>query len=337
MSDQFKRTKQSKEASDENAESEPLSRRAKILSLAKKCFPIVCLSVWFLGTLLQLLIRDHFSFLAPVFYALPWPVVVWFGLTGCVFFRPQLARLRWGLLVVVLVQLGFWLHGSLSMTQPEVTKTRPVRFMFWNVCRGLMGYENVAKEINASDAHLVAMVEVTHQAQDVRFWQKHCPGYQAYRLGSGMIVLVNGQVLDWDHGSVSGVTRYRILDLEVDKFQFTLMLMDVKADPFVVRRPAMERMKEIAIEHRDQPFLVAGDFNTPPESVYFDDVRSELSKAFEVCGEGYRETWPVILPILDLDQVWGNRNINWHRCWRGWSIRSDHRPVFVEFSDGSSS
>lgn len=306
------------------------SRCARWLSLMLKCWLGFSFVAWLLGTLLQLLVRDHFSVLTPVFYALPWPIVVWFGATGVWFVRRKHARIRGAVLISVLMQLVFWLYGSVSMSRP-MSDEPVIRLMVWNVCRGFLGPENVAADINASNADVVALVEATHESQTVAFWQKQCPGYQSFRLGSGMVVLVKGQLIDWGHGNVNDVLRYRLLNLAVKENQFTLLLLDITSDPFVSRSPALDQIRKLAIEHRAVPFLAAGDFNTPPESIHFDDLRDELDKAFEACGEGYRETWPVIAPVLDLDQVWGNQKIKWQRCWRGWSLHSDHRPVFVEF------
>jgi vancomycin resistance protein VanJ len=304
----------------------------KLASWMRSMWLVIAVAGWSIGSVLQIFVRDSVNWIAPVFYALPWPIIVGFGVVAVISIRRKHARVRWILGLIVLVQLASWLNGSISSARMATDEPR-LRFMFWNVCRGLMGYEHVANEINASNADVVAMVEATHQAQTVEFWKAHCPDYQPYRLGSGMFVLIKGgQVIRWDHGSVHRVTRYRILDLSIRDYEFSLLLMDVVSDPLVNRGPAIKRLQTIARLNADKPFLVAGDFNTPPESTHFDELRNELSKAYEICGEGFRETWPVIAPVLDLDQVWGNDHIRWQRCWRGWSLRSDHRPVFVELA-----
>jgi vancomycin resistance protein VanJ len=327
MSDQTS----AQENQDTPNETESPSKWRRFLSISRRFWLGVSVLAWFLGTVLQVIVRDRFAFSAPVFYALPWPIVIGFGSVGILCLRTNLAWLKRIFLVVVVVQAGCWIHGSFSFAQPASSEPR-MRFMFWNICRGLLGYENVAREINESKAEVVALVEATYDAQSVDFWKTHCPDYSPYRLGSGMLILVKGRVTTWDHGNVKDVTRYRHIDINVRGKDFGLILMDVVSDPLTIRRPAMERLEQIAKQHRTKPLLVAGDFNTPPESVYFDNLRVELDKAFDVCGEGYRETWPVLAPVLDLDQVWGNDLIQWQRCWRGWSTYSDHRPVFVEFN-----
>jgi len=98
------------------------------------------------------------------------------------------------------------------------------------------------------------------------------------------------------------------------------------------RRAVFETLDSIAARNSDLPLLVVGDFNTPLDSVHVDLLRSDLTNAFESSGTGYRETWPVILPVLSLDQIWGNSGIRWHRSWCESSLRSDHRRVVAEFS-----
>lgn len=307
------------------------SRMSKLLEISRRTWLVIALVAWFSGTVLQLVFRDQFAWTAPFFYALPWPIVVAFGGLASVCLRTRLRAIRRILIAVVAIQFCCWTYGSFSFAQPDVAQPQ-VRFMLWNICRGLLGYENIAQDINASGADVVALVEATYEAQSTEFWETHCPQYKPYRLRSGMMILVKGQVTSWDHGNVKTAARYRHINIDIEGKRFALVLVDVVSDPLVVRRPAIQRLKQIASEHRATPLLVAGDFNTPPESSHFDELREELDKAFEVCGEGYRETWPVVAPVLDLDQVWGNKKIQWQRCWRGWSTYSDHRPVFVEFA-----
>jgi endonuclease/exonuclease/phosphatase (EEP) superfamily protein YafD len=211
------------------------------------------------------------------------------------------------------------------------------RLLFWNVCRGNLGYDAIAREIAAVDPGIVALVEATRQGQDSGFWNTALPGYSATCLGAGMTLLVrNGtqpvEVEIIEKGQVPGECRYRVLVLDTGEQRLRLLIADIKSSPLMFRRPAFARLASIAARSADLPSLVVGDFNTPLDSVHVDLLRDDLANAFESSGTGYRETWPVILPVLSLDQIWGNSGVTWHRCWCESSLRSDHRRVVAEFS-----
>jgi len=291
--------------------------------------------LWGTGTVLWLTVRDRFPELAPLAYGLPLPVLVCCGLWCVLFSRLRRKSVRASWLVCVLVQAGFWLNGSVVM-RDGIAPHDAGTLLFWNVCRGYGGYEEVGAEINRSRADVVALVESTGRGQDPLLWKRVCPEYGMIRLGSGMILLLRGEAdsVRWDHGAIPGKCRYRMLDLQIRGQPVRLVILDVNSDPRVSKRPAFDRLEELITDAGDQPLIIAGDFNTPLESIYAGRMRRRMQNAFEASGHGLRDTWPVLLPILSLDQVWGNARIQWHRCEHGWSARSDHRPVLATFSAG---
>jgi len=309
----------------------------KIGGFIRRISVLPAAGLWITGTVLWLTVRDRYPELAPIAYGLPLPALVGCGM-WCVLFSPSLLfspavwkHVRIGWLTCVLVQAGFWLNSSIVM-RAGVAPDDAATLLFWNVCRGYGGYEEIGAEINRFDADVVALVEATGRGQDPTLWQRICPGYKVTRLGSGMLLLLRGEKIGWEHGAVPGKCRYRVLDLQVHEQQITLVVLDVNSDPRVSKRPAFDRLEELITESRDRPLMIAGDFNTPLESIYAGRMRQRMQNAFEVSGHGFRDTWPVLLPVLSLDQVWGNARVHWHRCEHGWSWRSDHRPVLATFS-----
>lgn len=296
--------------------------------------------VWFVGTAVRCSVRDGSPMTAPIFYALPVPVLVCAGLW-------YLRRVRRGenrrraLILVIAIGTQAIVWGYEAFAWQAGAPENASRLLFWNVCRGNLGYAAIAREIAAGDADIVALVEATQQGQDPDFWDTAVPDYYAYCLGGGMTVLARrsshaGEVRTIKKGQFPRAFRYRIVELSGANQgrRLRLMIVDVKSDPLTFRRPAFDRIAQIASEFEtpDIPLLVVGDFNTPLDSVHVDLLRRELRNAFESSGDGYRETWPVVLPVLSLDQVWGTSGVHWHRCWRESSVRSDHRRVLADFS-----
>lgn len=303
----------------------------KCLDLSRPTTVLLSGVLWLSGTVLWLTVRDRNPALAPFFYGLPLPVLVLCGFWGVAFLKREWRRARLAWLIAVLIQTVCWLNSTV-LFRAEAVPEESATLLFWNVCRGYGGYEQIGAEIRAVDADVVALVEATEAGQDEELWRRICPGYDVTRLGSGMILLSRGERLQWEFGSVPGECRYQILDLNVKGQAVRLIVIDVKSDPRFSKKPAFDRLEELITRGSDRPLIVAGDFNTPLESIYVARMRRRMQNAFETRGSGFRDTWPVVLPVLSLDQVWGNELVLWHRCEHGWSVRSDHRPVLVTFS-----
>jgi endonuclease/exonuclease/phosphatase (EEP) superfamily protein YafD len=295
--------------------------------------------VWLFGTLLWATVQDSVPILSGIYYALPLPLLMIVGAIVCtVSLRYRYdCRITATCLLVLEMQVVLW--GLQVFRCPaEEPPANASRFVFWNVCRGNFGYDSTARTLLEFDADVIALVEATEQAEYPDFWTERLPGYSAMRLGSGMMILCRGEILAMQPGNVTvadepeAVCRYRTISLRVGGVPMRVLLMDVKSHPLMFRKPAFVRIGELADSLADQPLIVAADFNTPINSVWVDCLRSRLTNSYEAAGEGYRETWPTLLPVLCLDQVWGNDRITWHRSYNGWSIRSDHRPVVTDFS-----
>ncbi len=288
--------------------------------------------IWLIGSLVRITIADRWDVLAVVFYALPLPVLAVIGIVAAESCRKLRVRRTARLLYLfVALQLVCWLPQAIVFRDREPPRSA-TRLLFWNVNRGNLGYPAIAADILSFNPDIVCLVESTNDGQKVETWQPHMPGYEVHRLGSGMMLLLRGQLIDNEPGMVRDSCRYRVLKVRIDRQPLAITIVDIKSDPLSSRRPAFEKLVELQSRHPKLPHVLVGDFNTPVDSVLFDRLRLDLTNAFEARGSGFRETWPVTSPVLCLDQIWGDSRIKWHRCFAGWSVRSDHRPVIAEFS-----
>jgi len=314
-------------------------RLARWRMIAGRCAVVSATVVWLVGTLLWVTVQDSIPILSGVYYALPLPVLMVAGGLACAasLWGGFDCRLTASCLLILEMQVIVW-GGQVFRGSVDEPPADAHRFVFWNVCRGNFGYDSAADELAGLDADVIALVEATEQAEYPDFWTSRIPGYSAMRLGSGMMILCRGEILKMKPGNVTvpeepeAVCRYRIISLRVDGVLMRVLLMDVKSNPLMFRKPAFIRLAELAAELSDQPLIVAADFTTPINSVWIDQLRARLTNSFEAAGEGYRETWPTLFPVLCLDQVWANDQVTWHRSRHGWSIRSDHRSVTTDFS-----
>lgn len=239
---------------------------------------------WLLGTLVRLTVRDAGTWFTPVFYASPIPVLV---VTGCVA-SEAFRKLGWKkrarfTLVLMFLQLLSWLPDAFHF-RAETPPSTAMRMVFWNVSRGAGGYPQLAEEMLSYDPDLICLVESSGSGQLVETWLPHLPGFKVYRLGSGMMVMVRGEIYGVEPGMIHEVARYRNMHVKIHDKTFGLCLIDIRSDPLLPRTQAFERLPTILESFLKTPKLLAGDFNTPSDSELFARLRPEMSNAFEAKG-----------------------------------------------------
>ena len=292
---------------------------------------VICL----VGLGVRLSIRDSIDATGIVYYATPWPV-----LAATVMLMAGGLRLRnhsrWTrpVATVGLISLASWLFLSYSTSSTPRLTPSALTCLSWNTDHGRAGWSRIAQAIRSEPVDLVCLVEAgpTEPAHE-RFWQAAFPDHATGNLGSGILVLVrDGTIRQVGSGSIDGNARFRQFDVSCRGERLTVLVVDVRSTPWVSRRSALEKLVRLIKPLGDQPVLITGDFNTPSDSACFDTWRTPLKNAWEAAGNGFRPTWPVPLPMLDLDQCWGNRHVDFVRCRGGWSSWSDHRPLITTFT-----
>lgn len=80
------------------------------------------------------------------------------------------------------------------------------------------------------------------------------------------------------------------------------------------------------------PRLIAGDFNTPPESVLFDTVWTGNRDAFAEAGLGWGWTFFNRYTSVRIDHILVDGSGKILRCWVAPDVGSPHRPVIADVS-----
>lgn len=296
---------------------------------------VLASAVFLAGIVIRLTIKDAYPSTAALYYATPWPI-----LAGLIILVAGGLRIRdnsgfsrpLATIGIILLAGCFWPgHPNPATVQPAGPT---FSCLTWNAAHGRAGWERVAATVRSAAVDLACLVEAgpTGLVQE-RFWERAFPGHGISRLGSGMVLLVrNGSVRQARFGSLGGTGRYRQFEITCRGQQLTVVIVDIKSTPWVSRRVPLEHLRTLVEELGDRPVLVTGDFNTPSDSIWFDSWRDNLSNAWTTTGQGLRPTWPVPLPVLDLDQAWGNHRLRFVHCRGTWSTHSDHRPLVSHFT-----
>lgn len=311
--------------------SSPQAKTARALPEGRWEWLAACAaSLFWIGLLVRLTIADRFEGANTLFYALPWSILAALAVTVacCERRRPQKRR-RWligGLLCGIVWLYGAWYARAGVTTEPTV------RVVLWNMAHGKRGFSGAAAALAEMKPDIAILIEADPKKGKIReTLQEHFPDHKVSLLGAGIVLVSrwsSGVSTPYQVGDEERECRIREIDIETPLGEWTLFGVDFGSSPFYDRGPAYEDLARYIARRNDRPVIVAGDFNTPLDSVHYQRFRDlGLREAFETAGTGYKPTWPLPLPVLSLDQIWVSDQIQPVNANREWSIRSDHAAV----------
>ena len=297
----------------------------------------LCLVIAVLFCLIALIlrltgVRDRVFGLSLIFYSCQLFVMAFvFALLAvwCQFNKKKIAALI--CLTISGASLTLWALGGCYFNPDKGKNKNSVRVMCWNTYWGNLGWKNVAAEIKSTNADIVGCVESdSNPFGDNSFWKKRFPGYDFRPFHGAMFLMVRGRILEADSGHLGSGGRYVKAKVSVKGKEITVVLVDVVTNPFISRKIAFGALVTILKEiPGEMPVLVMGDFNTPPDSYFFDELRKKYRHAFETAGSGFLASWPNIAPFLSVDHIWCSKDIKILSCEHPMTWASDHRPVVM--------
>lgn len=286
------------------------------------------------GTFLRLTMKDAVPYLSLFFYVTP-PIVLTasaFILSGRMWALKN--RRRAGILFVMgIVMLGWW-RATTYQTPSSITESDPgstKSVFFWNISYVKAGWPNIIREIQKYDPDIIGLVEVGngYHAQQAGLY-KAFPEHQPLFVGHGFL-LVRGQWMTHKQESLQNHGDYAIATARFeDGSELDISIVDIYAYPFMPRGPALKTLHRNIDQSTERPVCFMGDFNTPPDSIFFDPFRVTHENTFEEKGEGYHVTWPDPVPLLCLDQIWCPQGTTRTAAYHS-TPYSDHRIVTASF------
>jgi vancomycin resistance protein VanJ len=225
--------------------------------------------------------------------------------------------------------LGMWLMESWRSGQPS-REPADLRVVHWNVGRPSARFAGIARVLREYDADVYTIAEPVPRSGKGGDWRQSFPGYAAEFAPGGLLCLVRGEISSRKIGQLGTACYYALYEARVKERDIRVLQVDLNGFPSFSRREPLRRLADMAEALRDRPLIIAGDFNTPRDSVHYEPLRKSFVDCFEKVGIGSGETWPMPLPVLSLDQVWTGWGIGPVRCRHDVSFRSDHRAVVSE-------
>ncbi len=158
-------------------------------------------------------------------------------------------------------------------------------------------------------------------------WKTRFPEYSWSLIGGGTQLFVKGEIgPPWVKPQPDG-TRISRSVVTIKGMTFHCFVVDIASTLMLSRAPALEVLSEFVEKSAEENVIILGDFNTPRDSVHFKRLRKKHLNLCEVVGKNYAATWPQPVPVLSLDQIWVNQQIEPVACDHKYHKNSDHSIV----------
>jgi len=251
---------------------------------------------------------------------------------------------RWRLFALSLALIAFHCHWVLLPLLPHghpTTTGRTLRVASANVLVVNETPEALAAELERFDADVYFLQELSPEWDDaferLGFWRRYpfnrrINGEDAFGAAIASRLPVRDLEVFWsaDLPQVRGVLQLDDRDVELVNIH---LLPPRTLDYTRYYHKGADALLEIVRRFGARSFIVAGDFNSTPDSDFATRMRELADDAWEAGGRGFGFTWPngmFQLPPIRLDHVFVSRDLGVLGARVGAGAGSDHRPVVAD-------
>ncbi len=289
--------------------------------------PVACLLL--LGSSLHVWLQDSWVVLQVFFYGLPLPVLMVGWLAASFFWRGKKGVQGLCLMLALACGVAWWSASYRTPPTVAVSNAPTIKVLSWNMAHNALPSADLGSFLVRDRPDIAGLVEVGIRHSDPNPLVDVLPqGYTVQKLDNGMAIVVRGTVRVVDQVVLTSSSKFAHLEAEVRGVKWQVFIVDGASRPINSREDVLTR---VLAEVKGQPHtLIMGDFNTPAESAYFVPWRAELHHAFDEAGQGFRETWPSLLPVLTIDHIWSSKDAPPVHAEKRWMASSDHAALLAE-------
>ncbi|WP_299256380.1 endonuclease/exonuclease/phosphatase family protein [uncultured Aquimarina sp.] len=211
------------------------------------------------------------------------------------------------LIMCFLSLLLYWRVYYYKTTSIEKSTDVYNTVLFWNIGRnGDTPFKIIMREIENVSPEFVGLVEADAITNEhLKEFRNKFPNYQIQKLDGGMLAIVKGKIDVIRYHCESDFYKFNVIDFNIKNQKNSILIADINAVPFDNRTSSLDMVYRLAKENNCS--FIMGDFNTPYESIYFNQFRQDLL-SFRDVANGFTATWPYGIPLLEIDQIWSSKN-----------------------------
>lgn len=254
-------------------------------------------------------------------------------------------RLMWINLAILGAGVALLVPPVLPHRAPPHNPAQRIRIVSWNAHEEFRNDNRMAKVLKALQPDVVCLQE----ARSARFADL-LPGAQVAHTHE-VTTLVRGRIVERQPCRLGPSPNYRYgMDTLVQLPQGRLRVLnvhyviDVTGRIRQVKNPeeperTFHTREARALEHQtvlawmkgsDEAAVVCGDFNTPPNALYYRELRAAATDAFAVAGRGWGFTFRRDRPLIRIDYCWCLGGVEAVRSYTVDAGVSDHRLLVTD-------
>lgn len=255
------------------------------------------------------------------------------------------------------IPFGRWMQQS-----PAASSTR-LRVMTFNIMGGLNGVDQVAQVVRAQKPDVLCLQEtmglttgkpgaLQQQADPIPALRTLLPSSWFMARTHEVTTFSRFPIVSQTVHEMPLATGRAILEtrLDVRGKQFTVFNTHINIVPLNAptrrRENALPRVLRFggsfltrqaqidillaATRQAQTPFIICGDFNTPPRGIAYRTLSSQLTDSFRAVGWGSGLSFRSDLPLMRIDYIWLNDGVRVLDCHVPNVRASDHRPYVAD-------
>jgi len=262
-----------------------------------------------IAVLIHFRVKDYFYVSAIIFYAFPLPIIMLLTSFSIIVNK----KWRKISMLFLLVLSVIWYFKS-YVSNHENAATEGLEVVVWNAGHN-QSFEEAFIE-NKQIPDVLVLIECN--LKSIQKTQNTYPNYY-FHLSEEEIGIFSRTPLKII-SEVTSETNSTVLKFSTNNIIF--YAVDLTAEIFNSRKEELQFVYANIEYHNNS--VVLGDFNTPLESIYFEDFKNNYNHAFSVKGKGFKETWFWNLPLLSLDHIWVSHNLKINKTDKISTWKSDH-------------
>ena len=306
---------------------QPKTGETRTLKLAKAgLYLCVCI------LLLRLILKDRTLLTAVFYYMTPWTLYLLLaGLVSTVLLLNKSRKHGFAAAGCFVAGLLCYLPEGHSGAVPPAAGTDNLKIMYWNAMRTCAD-EATFREISThTDRDIIAIVERGRlEGSDFEKYRRHFRDCEIWKAPCGMLLICRGRILSRETVSLDPYATVNLARLEVRGQTVNFALVDVESNPSLSRVHSLDKIYDI-LKDREK-LVIAGDFNTPLDSVFFRKWKETFIHPGIAGDSGFRETWPYGIPLLWIDHIWHSKDLSYSGYRKKFTGLSDHAWLHSELT-----